>query len=251
MNKNSKIASLIFGAFVLVVVIGLAFSACKKKDKGGSPWEEPYSPQPTADHCVPDSILPAALTDTVTRYMTIYSGDNPPSFNGLIQCVSHPHKLLFSNSPKDTIVGQIFADRYIAFNMRTSGYVDFYGKQWDQDSHKYYEEAFRNLVMLGTADKFTCYYLTEGFPNGLYACFSTVFSGRWNPSYGGIRDFQVAVILLETSGNPHLEPVNTFRVLGDADSLACDTAWMPRSVDFDNIDIDITDEELFRMFRLK
>lgn len=249
MNKNIRITSLVFSALVLFVVMSLAFSACKKKNdkKAEDPWEEPYSPQPTPEFGVPDSILPAALIDTVKHYMNIYSGDNPPQF-GEIQCLSHPHKLIFSTQANDSI-GEDFSDRYIAFQIRNKTYVDFYGKQWDDNYNAYYEEAYRKLVLLGTGENFSCYYLTEGYPNGLYACYSTIFSGKWTSSYNGIKDFQVAVILLETSGNPYLAPKNTFRVLGDGDGLAEYNQWMDKAESFDNTKM--TDEDLFRMFRVK
>ena len=84
----------------------------------------------------------------------------------------------------------------------------------------------------------------------MYAKQSTVFSGKWEESYGGLRDFQVAVILLETSGNPNLAPAGSFRVLGDGDGLAQDTAWIgSKRASFD--DIKVSHEDAFSMFRVK
>ena len=246
MNKNTKITTLVFNTLVFVIVLSLAFAGCKKK-KDSSVWNEPYSPQAVGDS-VPAEILPAALHDTVTRYITLYKGDNPPHFSEM-QFVSHPHRLLYSTSEKDTI-GKEFNDRYIAFKMRDGGHVDFYGKQWDDEHHTFYEEVYRNLVWIGNDDEFTCYYLTEGYPNGKYDCYSTIFSGKWKSSYGGVKDFQVAVVLLETSGNEHLDPVNTFRVLGDADGLATNDPWLTGKTETFGSK-KMTDEDLFRMFRKK
>ena len=82
----------------------------------------------------------------------------------------------------------------------------------------------------------------------MYALQSTIFSGKWNESYGGLKDFQVAVVLLETSGNPNLDPKNSYRVLGDYDGLAKDTAWLGKRV-APTESITITDEDAFRLFR--
>ncbi len=200
------------------------------------------SPEPGSGGTIPSSVLPNELYNTVTSHFAVYSGENPPNING--QFVSSPHVLIHSNCASDTL--GVFNDRYIAFLMN-NGYLDFYGKQWDDDYEAYYEEAYRKLYVVGTGDKFTCYYLTEGYPNGMYAKQSTIFSGKWNESYGGIRDFQVAVILLETSGNPNLLPANSFRIIGDGDGLARDTAWL--GTKFTTDDIQIYNDDAFSMFR--
>ena len=70
----------------------------------------------------------------------------------------------------------------------------------------------------------------------------------WKESYGGIQNFQVAVILLETSGNPNLAPVNSFRVLCDGDSLARDTIWLDIKASINNINV--SKEDAFNLFRI-
>lgn len=200
------------------------------------------SPEPGSGGTIPSSVLPNELYNTVTSHFAVYSGENPPNING--QFVSSPHVLIHSNCASDTL--GVFNDRYIAFLMN-NGYLDFYAKQWSDDINSYYEEVYRHLNIIGTNDSFTCYYLTEAYPNGMYAKQSTIFSGKWNESYGGIRDFQVAVILLETSGNPNLLPANSFRIIGDGDGLARDTAWLGTKFTID--DIQISNDDAFSMFR--
>ncbi len=241
MKKNLFIIVLIISVLSLVVV------SCKK-DKEPEPSYPPtvwYSPEPGVNGTLPEVILPSSLVDSVGEYFTIYAGENPPIFDG--QFVSHPHVLLHTTVENDTI--EVYNDRYIAF-FGNNEYLDFYGKQWDDDYEAYYEEAYRKLYVVGTGDEFTCYYLTEGYPNGMYAKQSTVFSGKWNASYGGLKDFQVAVILLETSGNPNLAPEGSFRVLGDGDGLAQDTAWFgSKRAAVENVVV--TDDDPFSMFRVK
>lgn len=200
-------------------------------------------PEPGAGGTIPSSVLPSELYDDVTSYFAVYSGENPPIIDG--QFVSRPHVLIHTSVESDTI--PIYNDRYFALFYSNSGKIEFYGKQWDDESNSYYEEAYHGVNIIGTGDSFTCYYLTEGYPNGMYAKQSTIFSGKWNASYGGIRDFKVAVILLETSGNPNLSPANSFRILGDGDGLAQDTTWLGKKSLID--DIRISDEDAFSMFR--
>ena len=167
--------------------------------------------------------------------------------------MSSPHALMANsldpdyNYP-DTVI--FYNDRYICFERTNNGAVNFYGKQWDDEYDSYYEEVYRNLNSVGEGDNFTCYFLTEGYPNGMYALQSTIFSGKWGESYGGIKDFQVAVILLENSGNPNLAPKGSYRVLGDFDGLAQDTNWMAKKASF-NHEVKVSDEDAFRMFRVK
>jgi len=167
--------------------------------------------------------------------------------------VSHPHALMATSLDPtyvypDSVV--FYNDRYLCFERANDGLVNFYGKQWDDDYNQYYEEVYRNLNSVGEGENFTCYFLTEGYPNGMYALQSTIFSGKWNDTYGGLKDFQVAVILLENSGNPYLAPNGSYRVLGDFDGLAQDTNWMAKKSSFNN-DVKVSDEDLFRMFRVK
>ena len=246
MKKNFRILSLI----VSVLAIALIVVSCKKKtDDPEEPTPTPkphwYSPEPGENGTVPLSVLPEILYDSVTQYFTINTGTNPPAVEG--QFVSSPHGLIHSTVPNDTM--QIYNDRYIAFYEHDT-LVDFYGKQWDDDYNKYYNETFRGIYLLGSGENFSCYYLTEGYPNGMYAKQATIFSGTWDESLGGLGDFQVAVLLLETSGNTHLAPVNSFRVLGDIDGLARDTTWFSHKKDF-NTDIEISAEDAFSMFRVK
>lgn len=247
MKKNLAFIALVFSVLMLV------FVSCGKSDSNPETPETPnthwYSPEPGENGTLPESVLPAALQDSISEYFKIHDGDNPPIINHG-EFVSHPHMLLFSNyssSETDTI-GSVYNDRYIAF-IENGNKMDFYGKQWDDEYEEYYEEAYRGLNVLGSGENFTCYYLTEGYPNGMYAKQSTVFSGAWTPSSRGLRDFQVAVILLETSGNPSLAPAGSFRVLGDGDGLAETDNWMEGKSE--SCPADMTDNDPFRMFRVK
>ena len=246
---NLKTMKKNFLVIVLVItVLVMSFISCggHKKDDTSYPAPVSWSPTPGEGGTVPTSVLPDALKDTVNKYFTIHSGTSGAIFSG--QFVSSPHTLLYTTIEDDTV--HIYNDRYIAF-MENGNLMDFYGKQWDDKEGEYYNEAYRKLNVLGTGEDFTCYYLTEGYPNGMYAKQATIFSGSWNESYGGLKDFQVAVILITTSGNPNLAPKGSIRVLGDGDGLAKDTAWISSKRAAFEEDIQVSAEEAFSMFRVR
>lgn len=237
-----------FVVIALTLSILVFMSVSCKHDKKDKDYPEPvsWSPEPGEGGTVPYAILPSYLDSTVCQYFTVYQGEDPIIIEQG-QFVSHPHVLIHSTIADDTV--HIYNDRYIAF-FGNGELIDFYGKQWDDSKQEYYNEAYRRLYVIGTGEDFTCYYLTEGYPNGMYAKQSTIFSGKWDESYGGLKDFQVAVILLETSGNPNLAPVNSFRVLGDGDGLAQDTAWIgSKRAAFE--DMTVSHEDAFSMFRVR
>ena len=249
MKKKSGFITLIISALVLVFVIDLMSTSCKKKSDEES--EEPSYPAPVTwspapiNGAVPPSVLPEELAAEVGSHIQIYAGPTPAKVHG--EFLSHPHRLLYSTASSDTI-GTDFYDRYICFEWTDPNFnrIDFYGKQQIDEEGNNYEEVYRNIYVVGTGENFTCYYITEGYPQGLYAKQATIFSGNWTESLGGLGNFKVAVILLETSGNPNLEPVNTYRVLGDSDGLAENCEWMKGKRSVTNATT--SHEDAFRMF---
>lgn len=251
MKKNTKSLTLILSVLVVAFMV-FGSSSCKhdpKPDPTPTP-QEPWSPDPVNGQ-VPESVLPAEVSAAIGDCFVVYSGENPAPVRG--QFVSRPHALMATSLDPtyvypDSVI--FYNDRYLCFERSNNGLVNFYGKQWDDDYNAYYEEVYRNLNSVGEGEDFTCYFLTEGYPNGMYALQSTIFSGKWNEAYGGLKDFQVAVILLENSGNPYLAPNGSYRVLGDFDGLAQNTNRMAKKSSFNN-DVKVSDEDLFRMFRVK
>lgn len=170
---------------------------------------------------IPTSVLPSELASEISQYINIYQGVNPPEVEG--QFIASPYILFHATSGDTTNI--LYHDRYIAF-FRNGDKVDFYGKQWDDDANAYYLEAHRQLNVIGDGNNFTTYYIVEGYPNGMYAKQSVIFSGTWDAANNAINDFKVVVILLETSGNPNLAPVNTYRVMGDGDGVSEYDPWI-------------------------
>lgn len=250
MKKNFVILSLIFSVLVLSIV------SCKQKDPTPDPDPEPVinvvSPDPEPGGILPSEVLPDSLVGVISQYFTIYSGENPVLIEDEHfaveggQFVSSPHALLYSTLEDDTV--EFFNDRCVAF-FKNHEYVDFYGQQWDDEYNANYSEAIRKLNIVGEDDNFTCYYFTDGYPHGVYLKMSTIFSGRWDASYGGLKDFQVAVVMLENSGDTLVAPVGSIRVLGDGDGLAQDTAWMNGKNESFNTEITVGDP--FSIFRIR
>ena len=205
-----------------------------------TPWQ---NPAPGPGGTIPSSIIPEALYNEITSYFNVCSGENPPRIKG--EFVSRPHVLI--HSTMDEMPGTVYNDRYFAL-YEYNGLVDYFGKQWDDALGDYNYESY-NLYIIGSGDMFTCYFITEGYPSGMYAKQSTIMSGRWDASYGGVRDFQMAVILLETSGNPNLAPVNSYRIIGDGDGLSENNPWLGGKEMFGNKNV--SDDDLFRLFKIK
>ena len=201
-----------------------------------------WSPEPVDGH-VPSSVVPDELYYEISQHTNFYSGANPQLVEGTY--VSSPHMLFYSTFDADTV--EYFNNRYIAFR-RNGDKIDFFGKQWDDDMNAYYEEVYRNLYVIGSGNNFTTYYVAEGYPNGLYAKQSTVFSGTWDAVNNAINDFKVVVILLETSGNPNLAPVNSYRVIGDGDGVSEYDPWLKKGSGSSK---NMSDEYLFKAFRVR
>lgn len=224
------------GAFVAVLAILATFASCKPK---------------VITPTVPEDVLPKAVHDEIVskNYMTFYEGSKPPKLEG--QFISKPHILIHA-SYDPTEDGTEYNDRYIAFSFSEKTGVDFWGKQWDdslQDAQGnyyagFYEEHESKLNISGDGNNFSCYYTTEGYPDGMYAKQSTIFSGTWDKE-AGIRDFKIAVVLVETSDNPNLEPCNSYRILGDSDGLAEIDNWMGKSSESNSCD----NRNAFNLFR--
>ena len=249
MKKNTRVITLIVSVLMLVFVIDLMNTSCKRKKEEEEPsYPEPvtWSPDPVNGH-VPEQVLPQSLATEIAEHFTVYSGVTPAKVHG--DFLSHPHILKYSTLNEDTI-GTVNNDRYISFERNGEDRIDFYGKQWDDEHDSFYEEVYRKINVVGTGENFSCYYITEGYPNGLYAKQSTIFSGKWTDLLGGIGDFEVAVILLETSNNPNLASPGTYRVLGDGDGLAENYPWLHVKSSVKE-DVTHSSEDAFRMFRVK
>lgn len=194
-------------------------------------------------HTLPDYVLPNEIYDGVTEYFPIYSGINPPDIKG--EYVSSPHAFVYnSHLDNDTLIFN--SDRYIGF-MYNNNQLDFYGKQYDSINGHDIEEIQTGVKITGDNDNFTCYYVVDGYPNGYYAQQSFIFSGTKTDE--GLKDFFVAVVLLEKSGNPQIaEENNSYRILKDYDGLAENNSWLSKSGIKSSDKRQMTDEELFSIW---
>ena len=181
----------------------------------------PWSPEPAAGGTVPASVLPTELYDEVSQYFTIYSGENPPAFTG--EFVAQPYVLTHSSVENDS--AYVHPKRMIAF-FENNGQVDFWGTNWDNQTQMYYLANKNKLSVIGDGDGFTCYYIEEAQNHGDLPRKSYIFSGRWDESYGGLKDFQAAEIQLTAdNSHPQGDPIGTFRIFADSDGLSQDTVW--------------------------
>lgn len=172
-------------------------------------------------HKVPDYVLPSEIYDNVTTYIPIFSGITPPNMEG--EYVSAPHALIYESYAEKPDSLQFYSDRYLGF-LYSNKQMNFYGKQYDSKEKEYIQEIQYGVKITGNNDNFTCYYVVDGYVNGFYAQQSFIFSGKKTAS--GLENFHVAVVLLETSGHPGMQPVNSYRILKDYDGLAETNSWL-------------------------
>lgn len=174
-------------------------------------------------HFVPEYVLPDEIYDEVASIFPIYSGVTPPDMEG--EYVSSPHVLIYESYGENPDSIQYYSDRYIGF-MYNNKQMNFYGKQYDSIQNKFFEEIQYGVKITGEDDHFTCYYVVDGYPGGYYAQQSFIFSGKKTDE--GLEDFYTAVVLLETSGNPDMQPKHSYRVLKDGDGLAEAEDWLSK-----------------------
>ena len=172
-------------------------------------------------HKLPDYVLPEEIYNEVTQYIPIHSGVNPPDMKG--EYISSPHALIYESYAKNPDSLQFYSDRYLGF-IYINKQMNFYGKQYDSIERKYIEEIQYGVKITGNNDNFTCYYVVDGYVQGYYSQQSFIFSGKKTES--GLKDFYVAVVLLENSGNPNMYEKHSYRVLKDYDGLAETNNWL-------------------------
>lgn len=170
---------------------------------------------------LPEYVLPDEIYNEVTSLFPVHSGVNPPDMSG--EYVSAPHALIYESYGEKPDSLQFYSDRYLGF-LYSNKQMNFYGKQYDSINKKYIEEIQYNVKITGDNDYFTCYYIVDGYVQGYYAQQSFIFSGK--KTYEGLEDFHVAVVLLETSGNPHMFEKHSYRILKDYDGLAEENYWL-------------------------
>lgn len=191
---------------------------------------------------LPEYVLPSKIYNQVTAYIDIHSGLTPPDMTG--EYVSSPHELIYESFEQQTDTIQ-YSDRYVGFiYSNQQKQMNFYGKQYDSSTGKDIEEIQYGVKITGEDDRFTCYYVVDGYPGGYYAQQSFIFSGKKTDE--GLEDFRVAVVLLETSGNPDLQEKHSFRVLQDKDGLAENNYWLSKKASDRNSSL--SDYDSFKMW---
>lgn len=170
---------------------------------------------------LPKYVMPDEIYNEVAKLFPIHSGVTPPDMTG--EYISSPHILIYESYGKNPDSVQVYSDKYVGF-MYSNKQMNFYGKQYDNETKKDIEEVQYGVKITGNNDKFTCYYIVEGYVQGYYAQQSFIFSGKKTDK--GLEDFHVAVVLLENSGNPNMFAKNSYRVLKDKDGLAEENKWL-------------------------
>ncbi len=158
---------------------------------------------------VPDSILEAI--DTLG--MPIYRGGNPPSVEGSYLCT--PFKLINSNRSGDYI-GQIYADYYVKLYDQNNKDLTI---SMDYENGPEQGTGIGGFIV-GDNGNFSVFSRLTVVVYGDTAYILNLISGTLHND--GIKDFHLALVMLDNQGNPNGYYINNgdARIFKDDDNMA-------------------------------
>jgi len=214
MRKNNFITIAIA---MFLVTVSMAFMSCSKSDISKN---------------IPTDVLPKELESEIKQYMTFYEGNTPPDLNNC-WFLSSPNNLIHSsNDPSQD--GTQFYDKYVGVYNQVFYWRQKYDSIMINGNWVYDTLVTQSIkpVIVGKGDNFSLYFTQEGMDNGYKIKQSTIYTGTLEKNVG-IRNYRVALILLETGGSPDYAPAGSYQVIGDGDGLAEVNNWMNKSLDME------------------
>ena len=204
--------------FVFLFIVSILAISCSQTEEVNP--DQGFSKQ--IENFVPDSTI-QTLRD---MGLTIHEGTQPPNIEGIYQ--ASPYVMLESNVPMESYEeGARFIDYRYQFrdqNMKDLS-ISLDTKGINYNSGKVISESTgKGAFLAGYGQEFTAFIMLEGYStygrDTSYSQSLEVISGEMTAD--GIKNFQMALVLLDDYGDPHerLIPVNTGRVFYDEDSLA-------------------------------
>ena len=174
-----------------------------------------------------ENVIPSAISETFRKIMPIYTGTTPPDISGEYVC--SPAILVGSSLPDDDVFfgeDDLFDDMYFAFIKEANGKYSYIEMQGEYSSR---ESEDVTVVVVGTGNNFTAYFIATGESNDIPTKTATLISGTLTSE--GIANFHYAFILLEKGDDLDglLVPVNTYRIFVDGKDLAEREEWISES----------------------
>ena len=195
-------------SLMMIAGVCAGFAACgDDKDDGGTP-ENPKQQS-----------FPSEYRSTLSNYITIYDGANPPKLEGTF--VMSPDELVYtSDGAKDP--GAILSDYYVKFSNHdiANNTITYQGMSKGGTA-----DAGIGGMISGSGNNFTVFFYSTTNYRGASDKRLTAFSGTLTSN--GIKDLRWAWIVTEKSDDPdHLLPAEgVYRIFKDGDGLAESAVW--------------------------
>ena len=169
-----------------------------------------------------DDVVPPELQDSLSKYMPIFSGKNPPLIEGVYYLDPNETVYCQDDNYKPGEIISSYVMRFINQNT-TNNTIDYGGYHPLIDS---YEEGIGAYIS-GSNGNFTAFFNTIGESYGISTKTALVVSGVKTSS--GVKDLYYAFVMVEKGYDPYhrLMDEGIFRVFKDKDGLSVPTAWNP------------------------
>lgn len=171
---------------------------------------------PELHETTPESMLPAYLYDSLSRYVAIYNGNTPPNIEG-----EYKWSPVLLEYASDDNLPSSFADVYLKFSNQSS-----------RNLCTYYEEQGTavtrcdSTMIVGHDNVFTLVGIMTSVNNqrNTKSVIGTLVSGRMTTA--GITDYSYAIYMIDKiDPDNHLMAVGEFRIFYDGDGLVGKYSW--------------------------
>lgn len=193
---------------------------------------------PELHESTPESMLPAYLYDSLSRYVAIHNGNTPPNIEG-----EYKWSPVLLEYASDDDLPSSFSDVYMKFSNQSS-----------RNLCTYYEEQGTavtrcdSTLIVGHDNVFTLVGIMTSVNNqrNTKSVIGTLVSGRMTPA--GITDYSYAIYMIDkVDPDNHLMAVGEFRIFYDGDGLVEKYSWYSSKakafLDKGNVGASLTDRK--------
>jgi hypothetical protein len=162
--------------------------------------------------------IPLSVQAQLKQYISIYEGGTPPVVEGTY-LMSKTQTVYCSDN--GYIPGYIIDDITIKFSNQLSQRNTL---KYEESGTNYY--AYGNdVVIIGSGNNFTTYFVSNGSIEGVSYKQTLVISGTLTSS--GIRNLYYAFVMIDKGSDPtnKLMNVDEYRIFKDSDGLAANSSW--------------------------
>lgn len=165
---------------------------------------------PVRNRVIPETVLSSAYQDSISCYMNIYEGDNPPNIEG--SYIAAPMSLVFSSDGYENEFYNMF---WKVSGQNWWNRVDY--QEWQGDAEGVAHEAW----VIGSGNRFTLYTVEQSRHNRQGWEYDAVLILSGEKTDAGIVDYHYAIVMRSKNDSCSvlIEP-DSYRVFKDGDSLS-------------------------------